>query len=574
MANLNGRNIGLSYQGILNLETINTPLSSTVQNVSDGTGQNSPLRLGTDSVRITGGNLFVDSNLFNAGFIEAGRLISTTTATASTPPVSITGGWFSSGSATTTKPQLLIEPTGTTSNAWSTSGTGLGINAASTFNGKLIEAQKDGVSKFYVSVGGDVVLPGYVYANVLAAGGGNVVIRASAGGIMAIYNGPENDFNRLQFGGTTSLYPALKRSTTNLEFKLADDSAFTGFTASASTITATSLSTTSTSYLTLINTTEATASIRQNSPALSLIGSGYNGSAGVATGFKIYSNIFSATSYELKFTTAGDADVLIVGTTSLTMIGSINGTSINATGNGASATPRIYGSGTWFTGGGATNTKPYLLIEPSGTTTNTWSANGTGIGINAPSGFTGNIFSALVNGSASIRINNSADILLGTGGPRLQAVDPTSIGSSGSLTGAGLASSTGNNTGHGFIIYAPSLNATSGSLGALKVVSTFAPTVTGSGSYSVVNIGYTVNATAAQTGTVTGIYARATQTDLNGATHNLIDLGVGSTSIFSVSNVGVPNFNQTPAGSAGGNSGQHLVIKVGTTTYKIALLNN
>jgi hypothetical protein len=41
-----------------------------------------------------------------------------------------------------------------------------------------------------------------------------------------------------------------------------------------------------------------------------------------------------------------------------------------------------------------------------------------------------------------------------------------------------------------------------------------------------------------------------------------------------VSNIGVPNFNQTLAGSAGGNSGQHLNIKVGAATYKIALLNN
>jgi hypothetical protein len=37
--------------------------------------------------------------------------------------------------------------------------------------------------------------------------------------------------------------------------------------------------------------------------------------------------------------------------------------------------------------------------------------------------------------------------------------------------------------------------------------------------------------------------------------------------------VGVPNFNQTTSGTANGNSNQHLVIKVGATNYKIALLN-
>jgi hypothetical protein len=40
------------------------------------------------------------------------------------------------------------------------------------------------------------------------------------------------DFNRLQFGGTTSSFPALKRDTTTLQVKLADDSAFTAIAAS------------------------------------------------------------------------------------------------------------------------------------------------------------------------------------------------------------------------------------------------------------------------------------------------------------------------------------------------------
>jgi hypothetical protein len=35
-------------------------------------------------------------------------------------PVAATGTWITGGTATTTKPQVLIEPTGTTSTAWST----------------------------------------------------------------------------------------------------------------------------------------------------------------------------------------------------------------------------------------------------------------------------------------------------------------------------------------------------------------------------------------------------------------------------------------------------------------------
>lgn len=42
-----------------------------------------------------------------------------------------------------------------------------------------------------------------------------------------------NDFNLLQWGGTTSAFPALKRNTTDLQAKLADDSAFTSLDALA-----------------------------------------------------------------------------------------------------------------------------------------------------------------------------------------------------------------------------------------------------------------------------------------------------------------------------------------------------
>jgi hypothetical protein len=37
---------------------------------------------------------------------------------ASTPPLDVTGTWFTGGTSTTTKPQVLIEPTGATSTSW------------------------------------------------------------------------------------------------------------------------------------------------------------------------------------------------------------------------------------------------------------------------------------------------------------------------------------------------------------------------------------------------------------------------------------------------------------------------
>lgn len=45
-------------------------------------------------------------------------------------------------------------------------------------------------------------------------------------GVVTLYNGALTDFSRLQFGGTTSSFPSLKRSSAALETKLADDSAY------------------------------------------------------------------------------------------------------------------------------------------------------------------------------------------------------------------------------------------------------------------------------------------------------------------------------------------------------------
>jgi hypothetical protein len=73
------------------------------------------------------------------------------------PAKAFTGTWFiTGGTATTTKPQVLIEPTGTSSGAWSNSGTGLGVNAASGFSGRLLDLQLNGTSNFSVNSAGDV----------------------------------------------------------------------------------------------------------------------------------------------------------------------------------------------------------------------------------------------------------------------------------------------------------------------------------------------------------------------------------------------------------------------------------
>jgi hypothetical protein len=52
MANLSGQNIGTNYKGILNLNTLNGNLTTTLQAVTDGDGNTSPLRLSTTRVDV------------------------------------------------------------------------------------------------------------------------------------------------------------------------------------------------------------------------------------------------------------------------------------------------------------------------------------------------------------------------------------------------------------------------------------------------------------------------------------------------------------------------------------------
>ncbi len=68
--------------------------------------------------------------------------------------------------------------------------------------------------------------------------------------------------------------------------------------------------------------------------------------------------------------------------------------------NGAASAPPGTFTGTWFTGGTSTTTKPQVLIEPTGTTSTAWSTSGTGLGVNAASGFAGNLLDLQINGTS------------------------------------------------------------------------------------------------------------------------------------------------------------------------------
>ena len=138
------------------LQTV-TPTANRTVSIPDATGT---LAL----VAGSSGQLLYNNAGANAGastltydgsiLTSSGRFINSYNATASSPAKAFTGTWFTGGTSTTTKPHFLIEPTGTTSTAWSTSGTGFGVNAASGFAGNLLDLQVNGTSQARITSAG------------------------------------------------------------------------------------------------------------------------------------------------------------------------------------------------------------------------------------------------------------------------------------------------------------------------------------------------------------------------------------------------------------------------------------
>lgn len=92
-----------------------------------------------------------------AGVVRVlGRAVSSADGAVSAPALHVAGTIFSGGSGTTTKPQVLVEPEGTTSTGWSTAGTLLGVNGAADFEGDLLVGKADGETRFGVKHDGTV----------------------------------------------------------------------------------------------------------------------------------------------------------------------------------------------------------------------------------------------------------------------------------------------------------------------------------------------------------------------------------------------------------------------------------
>lgn len=153
--------------------------------------------------------------------------INSYTSTASTPAQKYTGSWFTGGSSTTTKPHVLIEASGATSTGWPAGGTAFGINAATGFGGSVINLQANGVQKGSFSVTGTWTIEGASYVGTAQAIGWQFgsLMRSPSSGVITMNNSTETGFTRLNFGGTTTSFPAVGMSGTTVAVQLADGSA-------------------------------------------------------------------------------------------------------------------------------------------------------------------------------------------------------------------------------------------------------------------------------------------------------------------------------------------------------------
>jgi hypothetical protein len=140
-----------------------------------------------------------------------------------------------------------------------------------------LEFQTDGVSRWSISTAGHLIpsagntynigasggnSPSNIYASNNVVVGGNLFTSSIAApgvlGPIKLIDSSGSDFGRLQFGGTTASYPALKRSTTYLQARLADDSAFAPIQGKLTTDTAyTGTVVAATGYITIYDSTGA-----------------------------------------------------------------------------------------------------------------------------------------------------------------------------------------------------------------------------------------------------------------------------------------------------------------------------
>lgn len=469
-------NINYTAQG----STPAAPASGFVE-FADSSGRKSWIRGSDGFVRtwdstLTGNRVFSlpDATTTIAGLAVAQTFTLANTFSAngalSAPAVSFTGTPITGGTATTTKPLVLVETAGATSTTWSTSGTMLGVNAPSGFIGRLFSLQNNAVERVYSTYDGEI---GCTNLLVTATSG---LIRITSDTILS-----RKAAANLQLGTADAAAPVAQTLSVQSVVAGTTDTAGANWTINASRGTGTGAGG---AFIWQVAPAGSTGS-SQNSlvEALRLTSTGLLrfGAAGSSASPVIFPFAGSTYTVEAPSTgrgltlwnysnTAGDIGTAFGGGTMTQTSGTqrhlyvarpfapTSGTgvynhfelapTINQTGgangitrglyinptltaaadfraleiaagktifaaNGALSEPAVSFTGTPITGGTATTTKPMVLIETSGATSTAWAITGTMFGVNAPSGFGGNIADFQVNGASRFSINSGGSITIG-----------------------------------------------------------------------------------------------------------------------------------------------------------------
>jgi hypothetical protein len=227
MANLLGQNIGTNYKGILNLNTLNGNLSGTLQAVTDGDGNASPLTLSTGEVGIS-------------------RTIALSAGSSNVRLINETYTINNSGAQTGTATGIFLNATETALNGMTHNLMDLQVGGVSRFEvGRILDVafnfndSSDRFSLFTISRVGSPTTPALFFGTGSGPTGTQGRIAAN-GDNLALGTVTSNIFterliittsNLIALGGTTNAFPALKRNAAGIDFVNAADTGFAPITA-------------------------------------------------------------------------------------------------------------------------------------------------------------------------------------------------------------------------------------------------------------------------------------------------------------------------------------------------------
>lgn len=207
-------------------QTVNPPQPGSSGGCSSGTTTN--LLVGNGSGGCSSSGIAAS----DAARLSANNVYTATNG-ASASAAQFTGALTTGLTGTTAFPFLYVNQ-GAGPTTFSTAGTLFGLNAPSAFAGNFLDFHTNGAAAiFSVASTGNLLTGGS-----LSLGGSSPIsyvnrakMFSTADGVLLFQNNAGTAFSRVQFGSTTSSFPALNVNGAVLEAKLADNSTYTGFTA-------------------------------------------------------------------------------------------------------------------------------------------------------------------------------------------------------------------------------------------------------------------------------------------------------------------------------------------------------